>query len=109
MHFEWQIDIPFNRKEKYYKVTETISTIFQFLVKEVKYQFEMGPFAQLGNIVKSIQNILPEIKSLGELDSTGVLTQTAIMLEETSTQANEMIEMSAARFGHKSTSALDYA
>ena len=96
-------------KEKYYKVTETISTIFQFLVKEVKYQFEMGPFAQLGNIVKSIQNILPEIKSLGELDSTDVLTQTAIMLEETSTQANEMIEMSAARFGHKSTSALDYA
>ena len=96
-------------KEKYHKVTETISTLFQFLVKETKYQFEMGPFAQLAKIVKSIQNVLPEIKSLGELDSTDVLKQTAIMLEETSTQAIEMIEMSAARFDQKSTSALDYA
>ena len=86
------------------------SPFLQSLAEETRFQLKLGPFAQLGQIARSVRDILPNIKSLGKHDSSGVLMQAANVLETSSAQALQIIDKNGARLDHKlSTSFLTYA
>lgn len=75
----------------------TLSALGESLVNETQFQLKMGHFAQFGNIVENIQDTLPILKDIAKDDATGVLTRTALNLENIGTETLHKIRANAKR------------